>query len=102
MLSLASLHVVAGGDSSSGNPAMTKTTLPRSARTFHESGFEGTDEYTPIDADNGDIQQDLPAGANLKTADADEADSSVAENPEWQANTADTVNARVKILRWTS
>ncbi len=68
--------------------------------TFHESGFEGTDEYTAIDSDNGDIQQDLPLVRIVKTADADEADSSIAENPEWQANAAGTVNARVNVHHW--
>ena len=70
--------------------------------TFRDSGFEGTDEYTPANADNGDIQQDLPQLRILKTVDGDQGDSSVAENPEWQANTADIVNARLKIVRWTS
>ncbi len=68
--------------------------------TFHVSGFEGTDEYTAIDSDNGDIQQDLPLVRIVKTADADEADSSIAENPEWQANAAGTVNARVNVHHW--
>jgi hypothetical protein len=69
--------------------------------TFHDSGFEGTDEYTAINADNGDIQQDLPLVRILKTADSDEADSSVAENPEWQANTTNTVDAQLNIRHWT-
>jgi hypothetical protein len=70
--------------------------------TFHDSGFEGTDEYTAVNADNGDIQQDLPLVRILKTADADEADSSIAENPEWRASTADAVDAQLNIHRWTS
>ncbi len=70
--------------------------------TFRDSGFEGTDEYTPANADNGDIQQDLPRIRILKTADADEADSSVAENPEYQANPTETVDAQLNIRHWTS
>lgn len=70
--------------------------------TFRDTGFEGTDEYTVGNADNGDIQQDLPPVRILKTEDSDEADSSIEENPEWQPNTADTVDARLNINHWTS
>ena len=70
--------------------------------TFRDTGFEGTDEYTAANADNGDIQQDLPQVRLLKAEDSDEADSSIAENPEWPANTADTVDARLNINHWTS
>jgi hypothetical protein len=70
--------------------------------TFRESGFEGTDEYTAIDADNGDIQQNLPPVRMLKKADSDEADSSISENPEWQADAVETVNGQLHLDRWTS
>jgi hypothetical protein len=70
--------------------------------TFSSNGFEGTDEYTAGDADNGDIQQALPLVRILKQADADVADSSVQENPEWKADTADTVPAQVNIRSWAS
>ena len=68
--------------------------------TFRHGGFEGTDEYTAAPADNGDIQQGLPAIRLLRTADADEADSSVAENPEWHLNSSDAQSAQIHILRW--
>jgi hypothetical protein len=70
--------------------------------TLRESGFEGTDEYTAIGADNGDIQQDLPAVRIVKEAQSDEADSSIAENPEWQANAKEIVDAQLDVHRWTS
>ena len=70
--------------------------------TFRDSGFEGTDEYTAVNSDNGDIQQDLPQVRILKTADADQADSSKEENPEWQPDTADNVAAQLNIRRWKS
>ena len=50
--------------------------------TFQSGGFEGTDEYTASPADNGDIQQGLPAIRILSQSNADEADSSTAENPD--------------------
>ena len=70
--------------------------------TYRDGGFEGTDEYTTADADNADIQQDLPLVRVLKTADSDEADSSIAENPEWKVDAVDTVNAQVRVDRWRS
>lgn len=70
--------------------------------TLSDNGFEGTDEYTALNADNGDIQQDLPQIRILKTADADEADSSKEENPEWLPDTADAVDAQLNIRLWKS
>ncbi|GGH16567.1 hypothetical protein GCM10011586_38490 [Silvibacterium dinghuense] len=69
--------------------------------TFAAQGFEGTDEYTATAADNGDIQQDLPQVRILSQATADTADSSVAENPEWQAP-ASSVIAGVRVTLWQS
>lgn len=70
--------------------------------TFHSDGFEGTDEYTPAHADNGDIQQGLPQVRVLRSPGADAADSSIAENPQWKMDTADTVPAYVQISLWQS
>jgi len=70
--------------------------------TFKSDGFEGTDEYTAISTDNGDIQQGLPLVRVLKSTDADQADSSVAENPQWVQNSTDTVPAQLQINRWQS
>ncbi len=38
-------------------------------------GFEGTDEYTPVGADNGEVQRGLPHVRLLAAPDADEGDS---------------------------
>jgi hypothetical protein len=35
---------------------------------FHARGFEGTDEYTPQGADNGEIQAGLPAGFHTESS----------------------------------
>lgn len=55
---------------------------------FQGGGFEGTDEYTTIDTDNGAIQQGLPAVRLLPEVDGDEADSSVQVNPAWSSSSA--------------
>jgi hypothetical protein len=47
-------------------------------------GAEGTDEYTPIGADNASIQQHLPSVRLLRQAEDDTADSTVGDNPEWR------------------
>ena len=47
--------------------------------TFHEAGFEGTDEYTPQGADNSEIQQGLPQVRLLRAPNAEEA--SDGDNP---------------------
>ena len=68
--------------------------------TFPATGFEGTDEYTAAPADNGDIQQGLPAIRVLREADGDEADSSVAENPDWRSHPANMQPAQIHIEHW--
>jgi hypothetical protein len=68
--------------------------------TFHDGGFEGTDEYTAAPADNGDIQQGLPPVRVLREAAGDEADSSIAENPPWHASPLQLQPAQVRIERW--
>ena len=60
---------------------------------FHGGGFEGTDEYTTPDTDNGAIQRGLPPVRVLTDADGDEADSSVEQNPAWSQNADDGRNA---------
>jgi 6-pyruvoyl-tetrahydropterin synthase related domain len=68
--------------------------------TFQTGGFEGTDEYTASPADNGDIQQGLPAIRILPQSNTDEADSSTAENPAWQASSKEPSDARTQISQW--
>ena len=67
--------------------------------TLNQQGFEGTDEYTPKAADNGDIQQNLAPIRIVTAPDADEADSSVEENPDWQPNDEDLVPAIIQFKR---
>lgn len=62
-------------------------------------GFEGTDEYTPAPADNGDLQQGLPLIRVVNSPQAEIADSSAAENPFWQKNSQAEVPAQVAIER---
>ncbi len=68
--------------------------------TFHDNGFEGTDEYTPAPADNASIQQNLAPIRVVSSPDGDEADSSIEENPDWQPNENDLVPAIIQIRRW--
>jgi uncharacterized integral membrane protein len=68
--------------------------------TFHDGGFEGTDEYTAVPAENDEIQQDLPPVRVLRAAAADEGDSSSTENPEWQADASHSLPSQIQIQRW--
>jgi hypothetical protein len=68
--------------------------------TFRGEGFEGTDEYTASPADNGDIQRELPRIRVLRSAGGDKADSSVAQNPEWQIGGADLQPSEIQIQHW--
>jgi hypothetical protein len=81
-------------------PCDDEDNIPAQRATFHDGGFEGTDEYTAANADNGDIQQGLPWVRVVKSAQGDEADSSIAENPQWAQNPTDAVPASVQIHRW--
>jgi hypothetical protein len=65
-------------------------------------GFEGTDEYTPKGADNGEIQQGLPPVRLLRAPDADEGDDSTNPNPPWHPNPAQTAPGSIQIERWPS
>nr|WP_286676375.1 6-pyruvoyl-tetrahydropterin synthase-related protein [Paracidobacterium acidisoli] len=65
-------------------------------------GVEGTDEYTPRGVDNEAIQQGLPPVRVLTAPDAEEADSSVAVNPDYQASAREEVPATIHIARWQS
>lgn len=68
--------------------------------TFHATGFEGTDEYTPQGADNSAIQQALPPLRLLKSAQAEEAVEG--DPPAWSADPDQEPLAAVKIERWDS
>jgi hypothetical protein len=66
-------------------------------------GFEGTDEYTPAGADNGEIQQGLPQVRLLAAPNADEGDDSISPNPDWISpvwKDGATAAGSVRIERW--
>jgi hypothetical protein len=63
-------------------------------------GQEGTDEYTPRASDNSEIAQDQPEVRVLKSANAEEPDSSRQENPEWQADPAAEIHATITTPEW--
>ncbi|HVT98056.1 MAG TPA: hypothetical protein VHE33_11160 [Acidobacteriaceae bacterium] len=63
--------------------------------TFHATGFQGTDEYTPDDAANSRIQQGLPAIRLLNSATAEE--SPVGDNPEWCPDSTKEIPGAVAI-----
>lgn len=81
-------------------PCDEEDNVAAQAVTFQEGGFEGTDEYTTRDADNGAIQQDLPRVRVLDAADAEIADSTVTQNPEWQEDKAVTLPAKIDVRLW--
>ena len=61
---------------------------------------EGTDEYTPLGADNASIQQHLPLVRMLHAAQDDTADSTNGVNPEWRAGDPGSIDATVDAQRW--
>ncbi|HXP10743.1 MAG TPA: hypothetical protein VN828_19730, partial [Acidobacteriaceae bacterium] len=65
-------------------------------------GTQGTDEYTPVGADNASVQQDLPLVRVLRTAKDDAAESSKGDNPEWRAGDPGTVAAQVTAKPWNA
>ncbi len=69
------------------------------------TGFEGTDEYTPINADNSLIQQGLPQIRALNAAEAQTAPSSATEdqnNPTYAPTPQDEIAANIKVEQWLS
>jgi hypothetical protein len=65
-------------------------------------GTQGTDEYTPVGADNSSVQQHLPLVRLLRSAQDDTADSSQGDNPEWRAGGAGSIAARADTKRWNA
>jgi hypothetical protein len=63
--------------------------------TFHGTGFEGTDEYTPSGADNSDIQHGLPSIRLLSSASGEE--SSTGDNPQWTPDPSQEIPGAVAI-----
>ena len=65
-------------------------------------GTQGTDEYTPVGADNASVQQDLPLVRVLRAAEDDIADSSGGDNPDWRAGDPGTIAAKVEAKAWNA
>jgi hypothetical protein len=65
-------------------------------------GTQGTDEYTPVGADNASIQQDLPLVRLLRAAEDDTADSAAGDNPEWRAGDPGIIAAKVAAKAWNA
>jgi hypothetical protein len=62
-------------------------------------GTEGTDEYTPVGADNASVQQHLPLVRVLRGAQDDTADSTLGDNPEWRSGCAGSISAHLDAER---
>jgi hypothetical protein len=65
-------------------------------------GTQGTDEYTPVGADNASIQQDLPLVRVLRATEDDTADSTAGDNPEWRAGDPGGITAKVAGKAWNA
>jgi hypothetical protein len=68
-------------------------------------GFEGTDEYTALGADNSLMQQGLPAVRVLKDPRAEiaqpiESDTADQQNPTYAASAQDQLPARIAVETW--
>jgi hypothetical protein len=59
-------------------------------------GTQGTDEYTPVGADNASVQQGLPMVRVLRGAEDDTANSTAGDNPDWRAGGPGSVAAKVE------
>jgi len=68
---------------------------------FHSgSGFEGTDEYTALNADNSLMQQRLPQIRILKQPQAETPENSDQPNPDYAADPAAALSSRIAIQAW--
>jgi hypothetical protein len=65
------------------------------------SGQEGTDEYTPHDDDNAEIDQDMPEVRVLISLRAEEPDSGKVQNPEYQPDPRVERNATITVTQWS-
>ena len=72
---------------------------PQLAAFQSGQGVEGTDEYTPIGADNASIQQHLPLVRLEHSAQDDTADSTNGDNPEWKPGAPGSITGSVRADR---
>ena len=65
------------------------------------SGQEGTDEYTPHNVDNAEVDQDLPELRVLVSPGAEEPDSGKVQNPEYQPDLTAERHATITVKDWS-
>jgi hypothetical protein len=65
-------------------------------------GTQGTDEYTPVGADNAAVQQGLPLVRVLRDAEDDTANSTAGDNPEWRAGDSGSIAVKVAAKAWNA
>jgi hypothetical protein len=63
-------------------------------------GQEGTDEYTPHDDDNAEVDQDMPDVRVLVSPGAEEPDSGKVQNPEYQPDPNAERHATISVTQW--
>jgi hypothetical protein len=63
-------------------------------------GQEGTDEYTPHDDDNAEVDQDMPEVRVLASPRAEEPDSGKVQNPEYQPDPNVERHATITLTDW--
>jgi hypothetical protein len=64
-------------------------------------GEEGTDEYTPRNDDNAEVDQDLPPVRVLIDPGAEEPDSGKAQNPKYQPDPSAEQHATIAVTEWS-
>ena len=66
------------------------------------TGQEGTDEYTPHDDDNAEVDQDMPEVRVLVSPGAEEPDSGKVQNPEYESDPNAEIHATITVTQWLS
>jgi hypothetical protein len=95
--------VVCAGTRLFWQPCDDEDAVPAQVAVFRSGGgFDGTDEYTALGADNSIIQQNLPAVRVLKGADDETAQPGDADqgNPAYIASAQDELPAQIAIETW--
>lgn len=64
-------------------------------------GEEGTDEYTPRNDDNAEVDQDMPRVRVLIDPGAEEPDSGKVQNPEYQPDPSAERHATITVTDWS-
>lgn len=81
-------------------PCDEEDAVPAQVAAFRAGvGTPGSDEYTPVGADNAAVQKHLPLVRVLRDAQDDTADSTPADNPEWRSGNPGGIPATVDAKR---